>query len=183
MLGEWEDTEKILIAVGQYGPDSELGGTLTKVMDEFHIPVIGESLANLPIHELSVSHQDLFLSDSDQITFQPELLITFGQSFVSKNFKNFIRKHPPRQHWHISEDRRVIDPFQTVTRQIGVAPEYFFAKLFEDVDYLRFVQQDDGGQYEGFAATWIRAERRVKGTLARYFENLTACLLYTSRCV
>lgn len=174
LLGEWEDTEKILIAVGQYGPDSELEGALTKVMDEFHIPVIGESLANLPIHELSVSHQDLFLSDSDQITFQPELLITFGQSFVSKNFKNFIRKHPPRQHWHISEDRRVIDPFQTVTRQITVSPEYFFAKLFEDVDYLRFVQHEDGGQDEGFAATWIRAERRVKGTLARYFENLTA---------
>lgn len=173
LLGEWEDTEKILIAVGQYAPGSDLGAILTKVMEEFHVPVIGESLANLPIHELSVSHQDLFLANTDQVALQPDLLITVGQSFVSKNFKNFIRKNPPKHHWHISEDRHVIDPFQTVTRQIMVAPEYFFAKVFEDIDYLRFVQQDDGGQDETYAVEWINAERKVKGTLGRFFENLT----------
>lgn len=174
LLDKWEGTQKILIAVGQYAPSSELGGTLTKIMEEFRIPVIGESLANLPGHELSVSHQDLFLAHSDSQLFQPELLITVGQSFVSKNFKEFIRKNPPKQHWHISEDRQVIDPFQSVTRQISVAPEYFFTKVFEDVDYLRFIQHIEGEQDEAYAAAWVRAERKVKGTLAHYFQKLTA---------
>lgn len=174
LLGVWKDTKKKLIAVGQYAPGNELGGTLKKVMEEFHIPVIGESLANLPIHELSVSHQDLFLMDADSDVFQPDLLITVGQSFVSKNLKTFIRKNPPRQHWHISEDFHVIDPFQTVTRQITVPPEYFFAKILKEVDHLRFVQHDGGEQDESYAAAWISAERGVKCSLSHYFENLTA---------
>jgi 2-succinyl-5-enolpyruvyl-6-hydroxy-3-cyclohexene-1-carboxylate synthase len=173
LLDEWEDTEKILVAVGQYPPGSELPGILAKLTEEFQIPVLGESLANLKVHELSLSRQDLILASSDTSHLQTDLLITVGQSFISKNFKKFIRQNPPRYHWHISEELHLIDSFQTITRQIIVSPEYFFAKLIEDLDYIHFVQHDEGGQDEAYLGKWLKAENQMKRQFARLFENLT----------
>ena len=174
LLDEWEDTERILVAVGQYAPGGTLSNLLVKLTEEFQIPVLGESLANLGVHESGLTRQDLILTNSDQSFLQADLLITVGQSFISKKFKEFIRQNPPRRHWHISEELHLIDPFQTLTRQIAVSPEYFFSKLIEDLDYLHFVQHDEGGQDEAYLDTWVRAENQIKRELARFFENLTA---------
>ncbi len=173
LLDEWEDTEKILVAVGQYLPGSDLPMLLTKLTEEFQIPVLGESLGNLDVHELSLSRQDLILGDMDNSHLQADLLITVGQSFISKNFKKFIRENPPRNHWHISEELHLIDPFKTLTQQIVVSPEYFFSKLTEDLDYLHFVQHDEGGQDEGYLRDWLHAENQKKRQLARFIDNLT----------
>ena len=37
----------------------------------------------------------------------PELLITYGGHIVSKELKKYLRKHPPREHWHISTDGKI----------------------------------------------------------------------------
>lgn len=173
LLDEWEDTEKTLVAVGQYAPGSDLPAILAKLTEEFQIPVLGESLGNLKVHELSLGRQDLILAKPDNSPVQADLLITVGQSFISKNFKKFLRQNPPKNHWHISEALHLIDPFQTITRQIVVSPEYFFSKLIEDLDYIHFVQHDDGGQDEAYLGKWLHAENQVKRKLARFFENLT----------
>jgi len=173
LLEEWEETERILIAVGQHLPDPALGSALVKLAEEFQIPVIAECLGNLPVHELALSRIDLILSNSNSDLLKPDLLITIGQSFVSKNFKKFIRDNPPKQHWHISEDRHLIDPFQTIARQINISPSAFFSKVFEDLDYLRFVQHEDGGQDEKYLEAWLSAERKIKRKIFRFLENLT----------
>ena len=173
LMEEWEDTEKILIAVGQHGPDAALNSMLVKMTEEFQIPVIGEVLGNLSTHELSLKCIDLVLSGQDLKDLTPDLLITVGHSFVSKNFKKFIRENPPPNHWHVSEDKHVIDPFQTLTRQLNVGPEYFFSKIFEDLDYHRFVQNEEGGQDETYLEAWMSAERGVQSKITRFFENLS----------
>ncbi|MPR36394.1 2-succinyl-5-enolpyruvyl-6-hydroxy-3-cyclohexene-1-carboxylic-acid synthase [Salmonirosea aquatica] len=174
LLDEWENADKILIAVGQYTPGGELKSILTKLTEEFQIPVLGEILGNLAVHEQSLMNHELILGSWNQEILQPDLLITLGGSFLSKNLKKFLRELPPRNHWHISEDSHVIDPFQTITRQIKVSPEYFFPKLFEDVDYLRFVQNDEGGQDEEYLAEWVRAERYIARTKFRFLDDLTS---------
>lgn len=60
---------------------------------------------------------------------QPELLITFGSSVISKNLKLFLRKHKPKAHWHLQPHGPVADTFQTLTRVLPVEPGYFFAEL------------------------------------------------------
>jgi len=48
--------------------------------------------------------------------FQPDLLITIGGSFISKRIKLWLRKHPPKVHWHIDEIDYHLDTFQHIKK-------------------------------------------------------------------
>jgi 2-succinyl-5-enolpyruvyl-6-hydroxy-3-cyclohexene-1-carboxylate synthase len=173
LLDEWEDTPRILIAVGQHTGGDGLGKVLKKVTDEFRVPVLGDAISNLPRHELSITKHDLFLPQADKEYLRPDLLITTGKSFISKAFKQFVQAYPPRQHWHISPDPHIIDTFKSLTVHIPVAPEYFFEKLFEDIDYHRFVQNDEDGQDESYLEDWLGYERKGRVAVAHYFAKLS----------
>jgi 2-succinyl-5-enolpyruvyl-6-hydroxy-3-cyclohexene-1-carboxylate synthase len=174
LLEEWESTDKILIAIGQYQPSEQLGNIFRRIVEDFHVPVVGDVISNLPNHELSITKQDLFLTEEGSEKLQPDLLITTGQSFISKNLKLFLRNNPAMKHWHVSEDLHIIDTLQSLTMHIPVAAEYFFPKLFEDVDYQRFVQNDEGGQDESYLIDWLTEERRAKRIISGYWQNLTS---------
>ncbi|MEJ0056111.1 MAG: hypothetical protein WDN75_10870 [Bacteroidota bacterium] len=92
----------------------------------------GDILSNLHSVPDFCNHTDTFLgqlSDGDKKSLQPDLLITFGKSLVSKNLKLFLRKYSPREHWHIQATGETADTFQSLTRTIPVTPSYFFGSL------------------------------------------------------
>ena len=60
---------------------------------------------------------------------RPDLLITFGQSLISKSLKLFLRDAAPTQHWHIQPTGAVADTFRSLTRIIRVQPAAFFQQL------------------------------------------------------
>lgn len=60
---------------------------------------------------------------------QPDILITFGGAIVSKRIKGLLRQWRPAQHWHIDEDQRHYDTFQSLTHDIAVAPHIFLAQM------------------------------------------------------
>ncbi len=155
---EWEETDRILIAGGQGMFSEEICEPLSRITEEWEIPVLGDITANLGNHPDFISMQDVFLkADTPQPSLQPDLLITFGESFLSKRFKNFIRKNPPRRHWHVGSGTHLVDSFQSLTLQIPVAPEFFFRKMLEDIDYKRFVEQHEANN-DGFKQEWLRDE-------------------------
>lgn len=170
---EWENSERILIAVGQHLPDKKLIESIKKIAEEFQIPILGDVISNLPDFESKISKHDIFLGDFQLPILQPDLLITIGQSFISKQFKQFIRKNPPRKHWYIGLDNHLIDTFQTLTDHIPVQPEYFFSTLFEDLDFQRFVQHEPESQDESYLEEWLKLERGSKRNLRDYLRNLT----------
>ncbi len=151
-----------------------MGASIKRIAEEFQVPVLGDVISNLPTFDTKITKQDLFLGDFSLPELQPDLLITTGQSFISKQFKQFLRKNPPQRHWHISVDPKVIDTFQTLTTHIPVQPEYFFSKLFEDLDYQRFVQNDDEGPDEEYLGSWMAQERRTRRNLRDFLANLTS---------
>ncbi|TDB66963.1 2-succinyl-5-enolpyruvyl-6-hydroxy-3-cyclohexene-1-carboxylic-acid synthase [Arundinibacter roseus] len=173
ILDEWEDSPRILIAVGQMAPDLELNQSLQKITQEFGIPVLGDVISNLSPHEQSIARQDLFLTNDPPKELVPDLLITLGQSFISKNLKLFLRRNPPKQHWHISEDSHIIDTFQTLTKHIPMNPQKFFSQVFEEIDYKRFVQHGENEQEEQFLEAWLSEDRRVRRKMNDYLGNLT----------
>lgn len=59
----------------------------------------------------------------------PELLITYGGHIVSKRLKNFLRKHPPREHWHVAADGEVADLYGSLTTVIEMDPFEFLEKI------------------------------------------------------
>ena len=172
LLDEWEAAPRILIAGGQSKPDVALNAVLGRITEEWQIPVLGDSIANLSGNEF-IRHHDLFLGAKDAENLRPDLLITFGMSFLSKEFKLFIRKNPPKYHWHIGEDAFLADPFQSVTRDIPGRAAVFFEKLFEKLDYQSFVENSDLGHDTSFHTFWLQNERNARQKKHQCLENLS----------
>lgn len=173
LLDEWETASKILIAGGQGKPDAALNGVLDRITEEWQIPVLGDCIANLSGKEI-IRHHDLFLGADGAENLRPDLLITFGMSFLSKEFKQFIRKNPPRYHWNISEDAFLADPFQSVTRDIPGKATVFFENLFEKLDYQSFVENSDLGHDTSYYSFWVQNERKARQKKHEMLKNLSS---------
>ncbi|MCF2505910.1 2-succinyl-5-enolpyruvyl-6-hydroxy-3-cyclohexene-1-carboxylic-acid synthase [Dyadobacter sp. CY107] len=171
LLDEFEEYPKILIAAGQNMPDHKLSQVLNKISEEWDIPVLADSIGNVSGVSIIRNH-DLFLSSKNAEDLVPDLLITFGLSFISKDFKQFIRKNPPKAHWHVGEDAFLADPTQSLTKTIPVFPNYFFQNLFEKIDYQLFVQNSDPETDSSFLRKWS-ANDLMSGQITRdYCANL-----------
>lgn len=172
LLDEWENAPKILIAGGQQKPDAVLNSILQRINEEWQIPVLGDCIANLAGDEF-IRHHDLFLGAKDAGDLRPDLLVTFGMSFISKEFKQFIRKNPPKWHWHIGEDAFLADPFQSVTRDITGNAASLLEKLFEKLDYQSFVENSDLSQDTSFHNLWLKSERLARQKKHEVLRNLS----------
>lgn len=173
LLDEWERTDRKLIAVGQLPRDPELLAILQQISEELQVPIVGEIVANLPNNELFVAHSDTFLASTQQDFLEelrPDLLITFGLSFLTRNLKTFLRRFPAQRHWHISPAiDRITDPFRSVTTLIPAHPRAFLAKLFADLDYQHFLQGDDDEGNNDFLRRWRKADQQA----ARLVQQVT----------
>lgn len=166
LLQNIEQYEKVLIAGGQNEYDPDLTAVLQKLQEEFNFPVLGDSITNLKFD--SISYHDIFLNhDTDNL--RPELLITFGKSFISKSFKTFLRKNKAIDHWHLSLDNHLIDTFQSLTKVIPVQSKYFFEKLLEDVDFSQFRNGDDEERDGSYLEKWKKNNIKAKSYLEHFF--------------
>ncbi|WP_460977784.1 2-succinyl-5-enolpyruvyl-6-hydroxy-3-cyclohexene-1-carboxylic-acid synthase [Spirosoma knui] len=181
LLNEWDGQERILIAVGQLPNDPSLATILRKISDEFGVPVVGEIVSNLHHNDSFITHTDTFLAGIDETTgksLQPDLLITLGNSFLTRNLKTFFRNYPARRHWHIQPAiDRINDSFQSLTTLIPAEPLAFLEKLFADVDYQRFLQGDEDDESSDYLHRWQtfdhQAARLVQQTLTQPSQPLT----------
>ncbi|MCF0040986.1 2-succinyl-5-enolpyruvyl-6-hydroxy-3-cyclohexene-1-carboxylic-acid synthase [Dyadobacter fanqingshengii] len=171
LLDEFEEYPKILIAAGQNMPDHKLSEVLNKISEEWDIPVLADSIGNVSGVSIIRNH-DLFLSSKNAEDLVPDLLITFGLSFISKDFKQFIRKNPPKAHWHIGEDAFLADPTQSLTRTIPVSPDYFFKNLYEKIDYQLFIQNSDPETDSSFLRKWSAKDLMSAQIKRDYCNNL-----------
>ncbi|GAB4040624.1 2-succinyl-5-enolpyruvyl-6-hydroxy-3-cyclohexene-1-carboxylic-acid synthase [Spirosoma gilvum] len=178
---EWEQSSRILIAVGQFPYNPALLTVLKQITDEWGIPVVGEIVSNLADNGRFITHTDtilLGLDDEQADALRPDLLITLGGSFLTRNLKTFFRAYPARRHWHIQPTvDRLTDAFQSLTTLIPADPTTFLEKLFVDVDYRRFLQGDDDEDDHRFLHHWQnhdrQAARLVQQILAKPDQPLT----------
>ena len=170
---EWEGSKRILIAVGQQESSEVISGYLRKLTEEFQIPILGDIISNLGNGEYFISKQDLFLSEKCYDKLRPDLLITIGESFISKNLKTFLRKNPPEIHWHVSENAHIVDTFQTLTEQLNVSPNYFFSKLFGTGTNGSFGEQPALEKDDSYFSDWLREEQVTTQLLDHFLADLT----------
>ena len=188
LLNEWDSFDNILIAGGQYKWNEKLNNSLNKISEELGVPVIGDCITNQARGENLITYQDLFLSNSNSVRLRPELLITYGLSFISKALKQFLQNHPAIQHWHVGEDEHLVDTFFSVTRQIPVSAEYFFGTIFEKIDYQRFVQGDDSDNNTSYQQDWKEMNLKSKVVSTGYLDNLSmlndlTCVNFLMNCL
>ncbi|AUD02960.1 2-succinyl-5-enolpyruvyl-6-hydroxy-3-cyclohexene-1-carboxylic-acid synthase [Spirosoma pollinicola] len=172
LLQEWERSERTLIAVGQIPRDPALLAILRKLSEEIGIPIVGEIVGNIPQNDLFITRTDTFLAGIDERTahsLRPDLLLTIGNSFLTRNLKTFLRQYPAHRHWHIQPAiDRINDSFQSLTTLIPAEPLAFLEKLFADVDYQRFLQGDDDDDTHEYLNLWRTVDRKA----ARLVEKM-----------
>jgi 2-succinyl-5-enolpyruvyl-6-hydroxy-3-cyclohexene-1-carboxylate synthase len=167
---------KILIAIGQMPYNEELNGILSKFQTELNIPVIADVISNYRSN--AISNHDFFLSLGNE-GFKPSLLITIGQSFISKSFKKYFQKNKVEHHWHVQAGSKIIDPLQSINAIFDLDPIVFFNNLFEDIDNQQFKEGDFGfsGEFnQEFIEANLKAEKRKSDFLGSQgvFSELVA---------
>jgi len=158
---------RVLVVAGQQAENPTLTAALYEFAEARRVPVVADTIANLG-DVPAVRRQDIFLaglSKEQKADLRPDLLITFGQSLISKALKLFLREAAPAQHWHLQPAGEVADTFRSLTRIVRVQPAVFFQQLavFDTKDYNRNVtlkavlKTDDGngsgGSNPPFSAT------------------------------
>jgi 2-succinyl-5-enolpyruvyl-6-hydroxy-3-cyclohexene-1-carboxylate synthase len=167
LLIRFQDFDNILIAGGQSEKDEKLTNILQQLQDEFQIVCVGDTISNLGVE--AISKHDIFLKP-ENVNLRPDLLITFGKSFISKGLKTFLRKNKAVEHWHLQIGEHLIDTFQSLTKIIPITPLTFFTKLYEDLDFDKF-KNGEIERNEDFSNNWIAQERKAKIYVERFFAD------------
>ena len=91
-----------------------------------------EHLSNQIVPTEPIKNFDAAISAMDedrQKQMVPDLLITYGGHIVSKQLKKYLRSNPPKEHWHISRDGKVVDLFGCLSTVIEMDPFEFLEKI------------------------------------------------------
>lgn len=97
-----------------------------------HFTWLTEHISNRIVPGLPIKNFDALLyalPEEEKERLRPELVITYGGHIVSKRLKEYLRKHPPREHWHVSLDGEVADTFGCLTTVIEMDPFEFLEKI------------------------------------------------------
>jgi 2-succinyl-5-enolpyruvyl-6-hydroxy-3-cyclohexene-1-carboxylate synthase len=161
---------KVMVIAGQ----QEYNDALIKLVDRFsrkhHAAVVGDVISNFHGSENTIRFADSILgqgSKSVQESLQPELLITFGKSIISKNVKQFLRSHKPLEHWHIQPAGTVPDSFQSLTRVIRSSVENFFESLLNTEHPGKFENQKKSNYFH----LWQAEEHRTQRSYSDFFQE------------
>jgi 2-succinyl-5-enolpyruvyl-6-hydroxy-3-cyclohexene-1-carboxylate synthase len=157
------DFGRILVVAGQHAMDRTLREAVARFVEESKAVLVGDILSNLHAIPENIRLADNFLpfaTDAQKKALQPDLLITFGQSIISKQVKLFLRQYPARAHWHIQEAGPVADPYQSVDTIIRCAPSFFFQCL-------------TGKGRTDFSEAWRDRESRTQSAIASFLAGGT----------
>jgi 2-succinyl-5-enolpyruvyl-6-hydroxy-3-cyclohexene-1-carboxylate synthase len=162
--------KKILVVGGQNALDVNLIASLNAFASAGNIAVIGDVISNLHPMPAVVRYPDIFLpvlGEKTKNDLRPDLLITIGQSVISKNLKLFLRANKPLAHWHVDEyTNDIIDPFQSMTLQIRQAPEDLFTALAKTVAPNKYRQE--------YTQRWVDLDQKASQTIKDFFTPETS---------
>ncbi len=159
---EWSRHENKAIVIGHTQMDPKQFVAISDFCQRTNTVLINEVIGNHHLAPRAIQKQDAFLQPSMQPSLSeisPGLLITVGKSLISKNLKIFLRKNPPRAHWHIRNSDRINDTLQHLTRWVDMKPESFF-NTFEP-----------SGNQKGFLEKWVAINEKANKTTEQFLSS------------
>ncbi|WP_114782435.1 2-succinyl-5-enolpyruvyl-6-hydroxy-3-cyclohexene-1-carboxylic-acid synthase [Botryobacter ruber] len=160
---ELKSFSRILLVAGQDNYDAELLQSLEAFTAASGSVLVGDVISNMHRLPGAIRHQDAILACPDEEkmhSLQPDLLLTFGKSVISKSLKLYLRKYNPKVHWHIQPAGAVADTFQCLTRIIRCAPSQFFNVIASG--------STSAPATTAFAAAWAGFEEKAASFLQAY---------------
>lgn len=128
----WQKSTAKMILLTNNHKGGDLSKSIGSLANDASTIVLSEYLSN--------EHSENFISNIDPVVdiieneskadYSPEILITFGGAILSKKLKVFLRKNPPKHHWHIQEgSTKAIDTYFALTKQLNTKASLFFEEL------------------------------------------------------
>jgi 2-succinyl-5-enolpyruvyl-6-hydroxy-3-cyclohexene-1-carboxylate synthase len=152
---------KVMIVPGQQKPNAQIKSVLDKLAKEKNVVVVADTISNLQT-ETTISLHDHYLGNEiSNRNLEPELVISFGRSIISKSLKQFLRKCKC-SHWHIQEDGQAKDTYQHLTRVLACSP----------LGFLQWLSQHLPEQDQSYSSHWKALENKIQITLP---DALSAC--------
>lgn len=135
LIHRMSTTRKVLVLVGQGLWSDALRRQLAHLASLPQVSVHTEATSNLddPAFITCIDRTIEGVNADNTDDLRPDLLITFGGAVVSKRVKTLLRQWRPEQHWHVDAGQRHYDTYRSLTHDIAVGPEVFFAQLAPSV--------------------------------------------------
>lgn len=97
-----------------------------------HFVWFNEQLGNQTVPGIPIRNFDtaIYAMPNDKReSLRPELLITYGGHIISSQLRKYLRKYPPKEHWHVSLDGKIVDTFGCLTTIIEMNPFEFLERI------------------------------------------------------
>jgi 2-succinyl-5-enolpyruvyl-6-hydroxy-3-cyclohexene-1-carboxylate synthase len=170
VANDWPYFKRVLVVAAQSDFDARLQQAVENFSRKHQVPVVCDIISNLNGFDDAITFSDLFLGqapDAIKKSLQPDLLITYGKSLVSKNLKLFLRKYTPLRHWHIQSAGIATDPFKTLTDSYLASPTAFFNFLESLPRNAEFESQ----KQNNYLKLWEVEKRRAIRTIQEFFPQ------------
>ena len=127
----WNSSSKKMVLLGSHDPDALIQTQLSHISNDTSVLVLTEATSNVYDDRFVNSIDKLIIpfQEDDFKALQPEILITFGGMVVSKKIKQFLRKYPPKHHWHIDKENAP-NTYYCLTHHFKISPQLFFSQFF-----------------------------------------------------
>lgn len=163
----FNNAKKVLILAGQQIPNPGLENRLIELVEKSGAVVLKEHIANLNAESFCSNIDTLMAAilEDKPADFKPDLLISFGGQYVSKSLKQFLRKNPSANHWHLSLSDEHFDTYQSLTKVINMDTPDFIDQLLaiaalKDRSYFR---------------RWKDKEKKVNQLRDQFIANAPFC--------
>jgi 2-succinyl-5-enolpyruvyl-6-hydroxy-3-cyclohexene-1-carboxylate synthase len=131
LIGQLSACKKVMVLAGQGHWSEGLRKQLQQLAALPQVTIHTEATSDLDdiAFVMCIDRVIEAVNDRNERDLRPELLITFGGAIVSKRVKWLLRKWKPSQHWNIDQGQRHYDTYQSLSHDIAVSPEIFFAQI------------------------------------------------------
>lgn len=132
VLAGWRSAHRILIIGGLHPADASLAASLSELVRDSRVALIGDVTSNIHAVAAAVHRWESILSGADQATLDtmaPDLAITFGGPVTARALKSLLRTRPPEAFWRVSPVAPPPDTFQALTLAIPLDAAGFFREL------------------------------------------------------
>jgi 2-succinyl-5-enolpyruvyl-6-hydroxy-3-cyclohexene-1-carboxylate synthase len=181
----WGQHNKKMIVCGSLQKSSSLNKILIEINKDPSVCILTETTSNL-YNESFISCIDRTLERiNNHPKFFPEIVITIGNSIISKKLKSLLRKNKPKEHWHVEETNRAQDIFSSLSHFIPVKPEDFFNDFLDGYQYnkdsnfskdwyLEFEKSEENHLQYLFSCKWsdLKAHNLIQNQLKDKNFNL-----------
>ena len=106
-----------MIICGSLNKNTALNTCLSNLNKDPSVVILTETTSNL-YNQKFISCIDRTLERINDSSYYPDLVVSIGNSIISKKIKTLLRKNKPLQHWHVEDTNRAQDVFSALTNFI-----------------------------------------------------------------